>query len=80
VGTGTTRPSAPSATGSRSCDALCIKTEASAGGYLTSGCVMADNGKADKERKDETAKEKRDKNGALPGVDKKRWDDFKKKG
>jgi hypothetical protein len=41
---------------------------------------MADNDKADKEKRDEAAKEKRGKNGSLPGVDKKRWDDFKKKG
>ncbi len=41
---------------------------------------MADNDRADEAKKDETAKEKRDRNGALPGVEKKRWDDFKKKG
>lgn len=48
--------------------------------HMREGVVMADNDKADKEKKDEAAKEKRDKNGSLPGVDKKRWDDFKKKG
>jgi hypothetical protein len=78
----TTRPSAPSATGSRSCDACpwdCMAL-ARRTPYVREVTVMADNDKVDREKKDEPAKEKRDKNGSLPGVDKKRWDDFKQKG
>jgi len=71
---------------SRAGDALALAGERGLHGstgtalHMREGAVMADNDKADKETKDEAAKEKRDKNGSLPGVDKKRWDDFKKKG